>query len=77
MWDWGRDGVPLALCAALKRQRLETLRTLEVALRATGGQHEVRGWVHAYRLNVSKPIVPGINAGRGIKKARRARRASL
>jgi hypothetical protein len=30
---------------------METLRTLAVALCATGGQHEVRGWVHAYRLN--------------------------
>jgi hypothetical protein len=45
-------GAPLELCAALKRQRMETLRTLVVTLRATGGQHEVRGWVHAYRLNV-------------------------
>ena len=45
-------GAPLELCAALKRQRMETLRTLVVTRRATGGQHEVRGWVHAYRLNV-------------------------
>jgi Transposase DDE domain len=45
-------GAPLELCAALKRQRMETLRTLAVTLRSTGGQHEVRGWVHAYRLNV-------------------------
>jgi len=44
-------GAPLELCAALKRQHTETLRTLAVALCATGGQHEVRGWVHAYRLN--------------------------
>ena len=44
-------GVPLELCAALTRQHLETLRTLAVALCATGGQHAVRGWVHAYRLN--------------------------
>jgi DDE family transposase len=44
-------GAPLELCTALKRQHTETLRTLAVALRATGGQHEVRGWVHAYRLN--------------------------
>ena len=44
-------GVPLELCAVLKRQPMETLRTLAVALCATGGQHEVRGWVHAYRLN--------------------------
>ena len=44
-------GAPLDLYTALKRQHTETLRTLAVALRATGGQHEVRGWVHAYRLN--------------------------
>jgi IS4 transposase len=31
---------------------METLRTLPVVLRAAGGQHEVRGWVHAYRLHV-------------------------
>ena len=47
-------GAPLELCAALKRQRMETLRTLVVALHSTGGQHEVRGWVHAYRLNVEQ-----------------------
>ena len=45
-------GAPLELCAALKRQRMEMLRTLAVTLRSTGGQHEVQGWVHAYRLNV-------------------------
>src|SRR5215470_16088982 len=44
-------GAPLELCATLKRQHTDTLRTLAVTLRATGGQHEVRGWVHAYRLN--------------------------
>ena len=44
-------GVPLELCAALKRQRMETLRTLVVTLRSTGGQHEVRGWGQAYRLH--------------------------
>ena len=47
-------GAPLELCAALKRQHTETLRTLVVALRAAGGQHEVRGWVHAYRLNAEQ-----------------------
>jgi Transposase DDE domain len=47
-------GAPLALSAAWKRQKMETLRTLEVALHAAGGQHEVRGWVHAYRLNVEQ-----------------------
>jgi hypothetical protein len=45
-------GAPLALSAALKRQKTETLRTLVVILHAAGGQHEVRGWLHAYRLNV-------------------------
>src|SRR5499426_2374158 len=44
-------GVPLELCTALKRQHMETLRTLAVALCAAGGQHEMRGWVHAYRLS--------------------------
>jgi DDE family transposase len=47
-------GAPWELCAALKRQRLETLRTLAVTRRSTGGQPEVRGWVHAYRLNVEQ-----------------------
>jgi hypothetical protein len=40
-------GAPLERCAALKRQRMETRRTLVVTRRATGGQPEVRGWVHA------------------------------
>ena len=47
-------GAPLELSAALKRQKTDTLRTLVVALHAAGGQHEVRGWVHAYRLNVEQ-----------------------
>src|SRR2546425_8513124 len=47
-------GAPLELCATLKRQHLETLRTLVVELRSTGGQHAVRGWVHAYRLNAEQ-----------------------
>src|SRR5262247_4111069 len=47
-------GAPLELSAALKRQKTETLRTLVVALHAAGGQHEVRGWVHAYRLNAEQ-----------------------
>jgi hypothetical protein len=47
-------GAPLELCAALKRQKTETLRTLAVVLRSTGGQHEVRGWGHAYRLNAEQ-----------------------
>jgi hypothetical protein len=51
-----RDAVggPGELCAALKRQPRETLRTLAVVLCASGGQHEVRGWVHAYRLNAEQ-----------------------
>ena len=44
----------MALSTALKRQKTATLRTLVVALPAAGGQHEVRGWVHAYRLNVEQ-----------------------
>jgi hypothetical protein len=47
-------GAPLELCAALKRQKTATLRTLVVTLRSTGGQHEGRGWVQAYRLNVEQ-----------------------
>jgi hypothetical protein len=47
-------GAPLELSAALKRQKTETLRPLPVVLRAAGGQHEVQGWVHAYRLNVEQ-----------------------
>ena len=33
---------------------METLRPLGVTLRSTGGQPEVRGWVHAYRLHVEQ-----------------------
>ncbi len=44
-------GQPLALGAALKRPRRETIRTLPVVIRSADGQHEVRGWVHAYRLS--------------------------
>ncbi len=47
-------GAPWELCAALKRQNMETIRTLAVALRATGGHHEVRGWGHAYRLHAEQ-----------------------
>jgi DDE family transposase len=42
-------GQPLSLCSALKRQQRATIRTLEVVRQSAGGQHEVRGWVHAYR----------------------------
>jgi len=47
-------GAPVELSVTLKRQRMETLRTLAVTLCAAGGQHEVRGWVHAYRLNAEQ-----------------------
>jgi hypothetical protein len=47
-------GAPVELGVTLKRQRMETLRTLAVTLCAAGGQHEVRGWVHAYRLNAEQ-----------------------
>ena len=47
-------GAPVELGVPLKRQRMETLRTLAVTLCAAGGQHEVRGWVHAYRLNAAQ-----------------------
>ena len=54
---------PLALCAALKRQQTETIRTLEVVIQSTCGQHTVRGWVHAYRLSAEQ-------AGRARHKCR-------
>jgi Transposase DDE domain len=47
-------GAPLELCAALKRQHTDTIRTLAVTLRSASGQHEVRGWVHAYRLTAEQ-----------------------
>jgi len=47
-------GAPVELCVTLKRQKTETLRTLAVTLCAAGGQPEVRGWVHAYRLNAEQ-----------------------
>ena len=47
-------GVPVELGAALQRQHTETLRTLAVERCASGGQHEVRGWVHAYRLHAEQ-----------------------
>ena len=47
-------GASVELCVTLKRQQTETLRTLAVTLCAAGGQHEVRGWVHAYRLNAEQ-----------------------
>ena len=47
-------GAPVELCVTLKRQKMATLRTLAVTLRAAGGQYEVRGWIHAYRLNAEQ-----------------------
>jgi hypothetical protein len=40
-------GAPWELSAALQRQPTEPLRTLMVVRHGTGGQQEVRGWVHA------------------------------
>ena len=47
-------GQPVSLCGALKRQPMATIRTLEVVIRSAGGQHEMRGWVHAYRLSAEQ-----------------------
>ncbi|MEK7807301.1 MAG: transposase [Chloroflexota bacterium] len=47
-------GQPLALGDALKRQKAATIRTLPVVIRSACGQHEVRGWVHAYRLSAEQ-----------------------
>jgi len=47
-------GQPLALGNALKRQPAETIRTLAVVIGSADGQHEVRGWVHAYRLSAEQ-----------------------
>jgi hypothetical protein len=44
-------GQPLALGVVLKRQHAQTIRTLPVVIRSADGQHEVRGWVQAYRLS--------------------------
>ena len=56
-------GQPLALSDALKRQKTETIRTLEVVIQASDGKDEVRGWVHAYRLSTEQ-------AGRARHKCR-------
>ena len=56
-------GQALSLRAALQRQKSETIRTLEVVIRSSDGQDEVRGWVHAYRLNAEQ-------AGRARHKCR-------
>ena len=47
-------GEPLSVREALKRQKTETIRTLEVVLQSSDGQDEVRGWVQAYRLNAEQ-----------------------
>ncbi len=43
------SGQPMILGKALKRQPLETIRTLPVLIQASGGQSAVQGWVQAYR----------------------------
>lgn len=55
---------PLSLREALKRQKTETIRTLEVVLQSSDGQDEVHGWVHAYRLSAEQ-------AGRARQKCRK------
>jgi hypothetical protein len=47
-------GEPLSLSDALKRQKTETIRTLEVVLQSADGQAEVHGWVQAYRLSAEQ-----------------------
>ena len=54
---------PLALCVSLKRQQMDTIRTLAVVIQSAGGQHTVWGWVHAYRLSAEQ-------AGRARHKCR-------
>ena len=56
-------GQPLSLSDALKRQKTETIRTLEVVSQASDGKDEVRGWVHAYRWSTEQ-------AGRARPKCR-------
>jgi hypothetical protein len=48
------QGQPLSLVEALKHQKTETIRTLEVIIESSDGQDEGRGWVHAYRLNAEQ-----------------------
>ena len=57
------SGEPLSLSKALKRQKTETIRTLEVVVQSSDGQDEVRGWVQAYRLSAEQ-------AGRARQKCR-------
>jgi IS4 transposase len=42
------------LSDALKRQKTETIRTLEVVLQSSDGHNEAHGWVQAYRLNAEQ-----------------------
>jgi hypothetical protein len=56
-------GQPLSLRDALKRQKTETIRTLEVVIQASDGTDEGRGWVHASRLSTEQ-------AGRARHKCR-------
>ena len=57
------SGQPLSLSETLKRQKTETIRTVEVVLQSSDGQDEVSGWVHAYRLSAEQ-------AGRARQKCR-------
>jgi Transposase DDE domain len=57
------QGQPLSLVEALKRQKTETIRTREVVIASADGEAQVRGWVHAYRLNPEQ-------AGRARQKCR-------
>jgi hypothetical protein len=57
------QGQPLSLVAALKGQKTETIRTREVLIESADGKAQVRGWVHAYRLNTEQ-------AGRARQKCR-------
>jgi hypothetical protein len=57
------NGQSMILGQALKRQPLETIRTLPVLIQASGGQSAVQGWMHAYRLSAEQ-------AGRARHKCR-------
>jgi hypothetical protein len=57
------QGQPLSLVKALKGQKTETIRTLEVLIESADGKAQVRGWVQAYRLNTEQ-------AGRARQKCR-------
>ena len=70
------QGQPLSV-DALKRQKTETIRTLEVVITSADGEDQVRGWVHAYRLNPEQAGRPGKNAVSAIKKAPRKRRGCI